>query len=175
MRVALYARVSTNGHGQDPEVQLRELRAWANGHKHHVVQVYTDTGISGTKASRPGLDQMMADAKAGKFQAIVVWKLDRLFRSLANMIGTMQQLQSWDVSLISLKESLDFSTAAGRLMFHVIAAMGEFERDIIAERIRAGLANAKSKGKQPGRKIDPKKGPSKITLWRRAKRAEFGI
>jgi DNA invertase Pin-like site-specific DNA recombinase len=167
MNVALYARVSKLHSHQDPEVQLRDLRAWCAGQKHIIVAEYVDRGVSGAKEKRPKLDEMMRHAEQGRFEAVGVWKLDRFARSVRHLHNAVHQLQGWDVALISFKDNFDLSTAMGKAMFTVIAMVAELERDIIAERIKAGLRHARAKGHIPGRKIDPKKGPSRTTLWRR--------
>jgi DNA invertase Pin-like site-specific DNA recombinase len=150
--VALYARVSTLDKGQDPELQLRELRIYASTQNLTVYEEYLDHGISGAKDSRPALNRMMEDARLKKFDAILVWKLDRFSRSLRHLINSLELLAKSQVAFISLRDNLDLSTAAGRLMFQMIGAFAEFEREITRERVRAGLVNAKAKGKTLGRK-----------------------
>jgi DNA invertase Pin-like site-specific DNA recombinase len=150
--VALYARVSTLDKGQDPELQLRELRIYASTQNLTVYEEYLDHGISGAKDSRPALNRMMEDARLKKFDAILVWKLDRFSRSLRHLINSLELLAKSQVAFISLRDNLDLSTAAGRLMFQMIGAFAEFEREITRERVRAGLVNARSKGKTLGRK-----------------------
>jgi DNA invertase Pin-like site-specific DNA recombinase len=169
MKVALYARVSKLHTHQDPEVQLRDLRAWCATQKHTIVAEYVDKGVSGAKEKRPQLDEMMRHAEHGRFEAVVVWKLDRFARSVRHLHNAAHELSGWDVALISFKDNFDLSTPMGKAMFTVMAMVAELERDIIAERIKAGLRNARAKGHQPGRKIDPVKGPSRTTLWRRGK------
>jgi putative DNA-invertase from lambdoid prophage Rac len=150
MRVALYSRVSTIGKGQDTEVQARELRDYAARRGWEIVQEYADT-ISGSKENRPALDQLMLDAKRRKLDAILCWKLDRIGRSLKHLVNILAELEAVGVALVSLSDSLDLSTPQGRLMFQIIAAMAEFERSLIQERVRAGLRNARAKGKRLGR------------------------
>jgi DNA invertase Pin-like site-specific DNA recombinase len=150
--VALYARVSTLDKGQDPEMQLRELRAYATAQNLTVFAEYLDHGVSGAKTSRPQLDRMMEDARLKKFDAVFVWKLDRFSRSLKHMINSLDILAKSQVGFMSLRDNLDLSTAAGRMMFQMIGVFAEFEREITRERVRAGLRNAVSKGKTLGRK-----------------------
>jgi DNA invertase Pin-like site-specific DNA recombinase len=150
--VALYARVSTLDKGQDPEMQLRELRAHAATQNLTVFEEYLDHGVSGAKSSRPALDRMMEDARLKKFDGVMVWKLDRFSRSLKHLINSLDLLASSGVAFISLRDNLDLSTASGRLMFQMIGAFAEFERALTRERVTAGLANARSKGKILGRK-----------------------
>jgi DNA invertase Pin-like site-specific DNA recombinase len=152
LSVALYARVSTLDKGQDPEMQLRELRAHAALQGFTVFAEYLDHGVSGAKTSRPQLDRMMEDARLKKFDGVMVWKLDRFSRSLKHLINSLDLLASSGVAFISLRDNLDLSTASGRLMFQMIGAFAEFERALTRERVTAGLANARAKGKILGRK-----------------------
>lgn len=153
-RVALYARVSTLDKGQDPEMQLRELRAHAQIQGLVVAEEFVDHGVSGAKDSRPALNRMMAAAAARppQFDAVLVWKLDRFSRSLRHLINSLATLNDHGVAFMSLRDNLDLSTPAGRLMFQMIGAFAEFEREITRERVRAGLRNAVAKGKTLGRK-----------------------
>jgi DNA invertase Pin-like site-specific DNA recombinase len=149
-RVALYARVSTN-HGQDPELQLRELREYASRRSWVIIEEYVDRGVSGSKQSRPALNRLMTDAHRRKFDAVLVWKLDRFGRSLRHLVNALAELEARGVGFVSLRDNLDLGTPSGRLMFQVIGAMAEFERSLIQERVKAGLRNAKAKGKKLGR------------------------
>lgn len=149
--VALYARVSTaNGH-QDPEMQLAELREYAARRGFQIIGEYVDHGVSGAKESRPALNRLMADAQQRKFDAVLVWKIDRFGRSLKHLVNALADLAAVGVAFISLRDNLDLTTPSGRLMFQIIGAMAEFERALIQERVRAGLRNARAKGKQLGR------------------------
>jgi DNA invertase Pin-like site-specific DNA recombinase len=136
-RIALYARVSTLN-GQNPQLQLDELREYAQRRGWTIAGEYVDLGVSGAKDSRPDLNRMLADAHARKFDGIAVWKLDRLGRSLKHLVTTIEDLQAYNVSFVSLRDNLDLSTPAGRLMLHIIGAMAEFERSLIQERVVAG-------------------------------------
>jgi len=149
-RVALYSRVSTNN-GQNPELQLRELREYCMARGLTIVQEYTDVGYSGSKESRPALNQLMIDARRRRFDSILVWKLDRFGRSLRHLVNALAELEALGLSFISLRDNLDLSTPSGQLMFHVVGAMAQFERALIQERVKAGLRNAKAKGKRLGR------------------------
>lgn len=149
-RIALYARVSTLN-GQNPEMQLAELREYAQRRGWEVFAEYVDLGVSGSKDSRPQLNKMTADAHARKFDAVVCWKLDRFARSLKMLVTAIEDLSAYGVSFISLRDNLDLSTPAGRLMMHIIGAMAEFERSLIQERIIAGIASAKARGQKFGR------------------------
>ena len=152
MRTALYARVSTSDKGQDPQMQLRELREHCQRRGWEIVGEYVDVGVSGSKDSRPELNKLVADAHRRKLDAILVWKLDRFGRSLKHLVNSLAEFESLGVAFISLKESLDLTTPAGRLMFGIISAMAEFERDLIRERVRSGIANRRAKGFRVGRK-----------------------
>ena len=149
-RVALYARVSTLNN-QDPEMQLAELREYAGQRGWEIVEEFTDQGISGCKESRPALNRLMADACRRKFDAVLVWKIDRFGRSLKHLVNALAELAALGVSFVSLRDNLDLSTPSGRLMFQIIGAMAEFERALIQERVRAGLRNARAKGRRLGR------------------------
>jgi DNA invertase Pin-like site-specific DNA recombinase len=149
-RVALYARVSTLNN-QDPEMQLSELREYAARRGWQIVEEFTEQGVSGCKESRPALNRLMSDACRRRFDAILVWKIDRFGRSLKHLVNSLAELAALGVAFISLRDNLDLSTPSGRLMFQIIGAMAEFERALIQERVRAGLRNARSKGKKLGR------------------------
>src|SRR5882762_267699 len=149
-RVALYARVSTLNN-QDPEMQLAELREYAGRRGWEVVEEFTDQGVSGCKESRPALNRLMSDACRRRFDAILVWKIDRFGRSLKHLVNALAELAALGVAFVSLRDNLDLSTPSGRLMFQLIGAMAEFERALIQERVRAGIRNARVKGKQLGR------------------------
>jgi DNA invertase Pin-like site-specific DNA recombinase len=142
-RIALYARVSTDK--QDAQMQLRELREYAERRCFSITREYVDSGVSGSTESRPQLNQLMQDAQRRKFDAVLVWKLDRFARSLKHLVNALAQLEALGVAFISLRDHLDLGTPSGRLMFQIIGAMGEFERSLIQERVRAGLRNARAK------------------------------
>jgi len=150
MRAAIYARVSTLN-GQSPEMQLAELREYASRRGWEVFGEYVDSGISGSKESRPELNRLMSDAHRRHFDAVLCWKVDRFGRSLKHLVNALADLDSYGVAFVSLRDNLDLSTPSGRLMFQIIGAMAEFERSLIQERVRAGLRNAKLKGKRLGR------------------------
>ena len=150
MRVALYARVSTCN-GQSPEMQVAELREYADRRGWEVFSEYVDLGVSGSKESRPELNRLMADAHRRCFDVVLCWKVDRFGRSLKHLVNALADLDSYGVAFVSLRDNLDLSTPSGRLMFQIIGAMAEFERSLIQERVRAGLRNAKLRGKTLGR------------------------
>lgn len=149
-RVGIYARVSTTKN-QDPEMQLTELREYAVRRGWQIVDVYIDQGVSGSTESRPALNRIMSDACRRRFDAILVWKIDRFGRSLKHLVNSLAELAVLGVAFISLRDNLDLSTPSSRLMFQIIGAMAEFERALIQERVRAGLRNAQAKGKKLGR------------------------
>jgi putative DNA-invertase from lambdoid prophage Rac len=133
-------------------MQLRELREHCQRRGWQIAGEYVDVGVSGSKDSRPALNRLLADAHRRKLDAILVWKLDRFGRSLKHLVNALAEFESLGIAFISLKESLDLTTPAGRLMFGIISAMAEFERDLIRERVRAGIANRRAKGFRVGRK-----------------------
>jgi DNA invertase Pin-like site-specific DNA recombinase len=151
VRVAIYARVSTTNHGQDVTMQTRELREFAAARRWTVAAEYIDAGISGAKEKRPELDRLMADAHRRRFDAVIVWKFDRFARSVSHLLRALETFNALGVAFVSLSESLDTSTPAGRMVFTVLGAVAELERSLIAERVRAGLRNARAKGKTLGR------------------------
>jgi DNA invertase Pin-like site-specific DNA recombinase len=155
-RAAIYVRVSTDR--QTVENQLRELRQIAERRGWEVVKEYDDAGISGSKGrnDRPGLDEMLKDAQRRRFDVVMAWAIDRLGRSLIDLLGTIQQLETCGVDLYLDQQAIDTTTPTGRLMFQITGAFAEFERSMIRQRIRAGLRRAVEAGKQLGRpKIDP--------------------
>jgi len=150
MRVGIYARVSTLI-GQSPEMQLAELREYASRRGWEIYAEYVDSGISGSRESRPELNRLMSDVHLRRFDLVLCWKVDRFGRSLKHLVNALADLDSYGVAFVSLRDNLDLSTPSGRLMFQIIGAMAEFERSLIQERVRAGLRNAKLKGKKLGR------------------------
>jgi len=156
MRAAIYARVSTHDKGQDPDLQLKPLREYSKQRGFEVTGEFVDVGVSGSKDRRPELDRLMDLAKKRLIDCVIVWKLDRFGRSLKHLVTALDEFEKLGVSFISYRENLDLTSSAGKLMFHIIAAMAEFERTLIVERVKAGIVNARAKGKQIGRKpIDP--------------------
>ena len=147
-RIAIYARVSTDD--QKADLQLDALRQYAEARGLTIYKEYIDQ-ISGAKTSRPALDEMLADARRRRFDAVCVWKIDRLGRSVAHLLTVLAELQSLDAAFISLQEAIDTGTPAGRMVFTFLGAVAEFERAIIAERVRAGMQAAKKRGKHCGR------------------------
>jgi DNA invertase Pin-like site-specific DNA recombinase len=151
MRVAIYARVSTANNGQDPTMQTRELREYCERRGWTVASEYVDVGISGTKENRPELDRLMADAHRRRFDAVVVWKFDRFARSVSHLLRALETFKALGIEFVSFSEQMDTSTPAGKMVFTVLGAVAELERSLIVERVRAGLRNARAKGKRLGR------------------------
>jgi len=150
-RAAIYVRVSTDK--QTVENQLRELRQIAERRGWQVVEEYHDAGISGAKGrdQRPGLDRMLRDASRRRFDVVMTWAIDRLGRSLIDLLGTIQNLEAARVDLFLEQQAIDTTTPAGKLMFQVTGAFAEFERSMIRQRVNAGLRRAIEQGKQLGR------------------------
>ncbi len=151
MRAAIYARVSTANNGQDPSMQTRELREYCERRGWTVAGEYVDIGISGTKETRPELDRLMADAHRRRFDIVAVWKFDRMARSVSHLLRVLETFGSLGIHFVSLSEAIDTATPAGKMVFTVLGAVAELERSLIVERVRAGLRNAKAKGKHLGR------------------------
>ena len=151
MRTAIYARVSTTNHGQDASLQTSEMQQFVEARGWQLADEYVDQGVSGAKDSRPELNRLMADAKRRRFDVVLVWKLDRFGRSLRHLVNALAEFESLGIAFVSLSDNLDLSTASGRLMFNIIGAMAEFERELIRERVKAGMKNAKAKGTRIGR------------------------
>ncbi len=143
MRAAIYARVST--FDQEPENQLAELRRYTEARGWTVVE-HVDRRVSGAKDRRPALDQLLADARRRRFDVLVVWRLDRLGRNLRHLVMLLEDLQALGIAFVSLAEGIDATTPAGKLQMHILAAIAEFERARIAERVKAGLARVRAAG-----------------------------
>ena len=149
-RVGIYARVSTAD--QSTESQLLDLRRYVTDRSWQSYKEYCDNGISGTKDSRPALDELMADAKKRKFDIVLVWRFDRFARSTRHLINALEEFRNLSIDFVSYQENIDTSSPLGSAIFCIIAAVAQLERDIIAERVRAGLRRAKENGKQLGRR-----------------------
>jgi DNA invertase Pin-like site-specific DNA recombinase len=151
VRVALYARVSTADKGQDPRVQTLELQEYCQRRGWSVAGEYVDVGISGTKEKRPELDRLMADAHRRRFDVILCWKFDRFARSVSHLLRALETFRILGIDFVSFSEQLDTSTPTGKMVFTVLGAVAELERSLIVERVRAGMRNARAKGKRIGR------------------------
>jgi DNA invertase Pin-like site-specific DNA recombinase len=150
MRCAIYARVST--FDQQPENQLAELRRYVEARGWTAVE-YVDKGVSGAKDRRPGLDQLVMDARRRRFDVLICWRLDRLGRNLRHLVVMLEELQTLGVAFVSLAEGIDATTPAGKLQMHILAAIAEFERARIAERVKAGLSRVRAAGQTLGRPL----------------------
>lgn len=160
LRAAIYARVSTLE--QTPENQLVALRAFASARGWTITE-FVDTGISGAKERRPQLDAMLADVRRRKFDLVLVMKLDRLARSTRHLVMLASELEALGVDLVALDQAIDTTTPSGRLLFHMLAAIAEFERDLIRDRVMAGLRRARAQGRRLGR---PRRHPIDLTMAR---------
>jgi DNA invertase Pin-like site-specific DNA recombinase len=150
-RVAIYARVSTTNHGQDVGLQTRELRQFAEARAWTVAGEYIDSGVSGAKDSRPELNRLMADAHKRRFDVVCVWRFDRFARSVSHLLRALETFKALGIDFVSFSEQMDTSTPAGKMVFTVLGAVAELERSLTVERVRAGLRNARAKGKTLGR------------------------
>src|SRR5229473_3130159 len=150
-RVAIYARVSTSNHGQDVGMQTRELRQFAEARTWIVAGEYIDAGVSGAKDSRPELNRLIADAHKRRFDVVCVWRFDRFARSVSHLLRALETFKALGIDFVSYSEQMDTSTPASKMVFTVLGAVAELERSLIVERVRAGLRNARAKGKRIGR------------------------
>jgi len=148
-RVALYARVSTTD--QSTESQLLDLRRYVRERGWNIFKEYRDEGISGTKDSRPALNGLMNDAKKRRFDVVLVWRFDRFARSTKHLILALEEFKNLGIDFVSYQENIDTSSPLGSAIFTIISAVAQLERDIIAERVKAGLRRAKENGKRLGR------------------------
>jgi DNA invertase Pin-like site-specific DNA recombinase len=145
-------------------MQLRELREYAARRGWDIAGEYADAGISGAKDSRPELNRLMADAHQRRFDVVVVWKFDWFARSVAHLLRALETFKALGVEFCSYSEQMDTTTPTGKMIFTVLGAVAELERSLIAERVRAGLCNARAKGRRTG----PPKGPGRCRSDRRA-------
>jgi DNA invertase Pin-like site-specific DNA recombinase len=150
MRVAIYVRVSTTD--QSCEMQLTALREYCRLRGWEIVAVYEDAGVSGSKSSRPALDRLMLAAERKEFQTVMVWKFDRMGRSSMHLLRVLETFRNLGIEFVSFSENLDTSSAMGKLVFSILAAVAEMERENTRERVVAGLKNARSKGVSLGRR-----------------------
>jgi len=151
MRAALYSRVSTTVQNVQP--QIDEMREYCVRRGLQITGEYSDHGVSGSKDSRPALNRLMADANSRKFDVVLVWRIDRFGRSLKHLVNALAELGAVGVAFISLRDNLDLGTPTGRLMFQIIGAMAEFERELIRERVIAGQQRAMARGTRFGRPL----------------------
>ena len=149
MRVGIYARVSTKD--QSCEMQMRDLRAYCAARGFTISREYTDVGQSGAKDSRPELNELMADARKRKFDLVLVWRFDRFARSTKHLLLALEEFRSLGIQFISYQENIDTSSPLGQALFTIVSAVAQLERDLIRERVSAGVRNARANGKQFGR------------------------
>lgn len=164
MKTAIYARVSTLG--QEPENQLEELRRYVSARGWTAVE-YVDRGVSGSREKRRALDALLKDARRRRFDVLIVWRLDRLGRSLRHLILLLEELSALGAGFVSLHEGIDATTAAGRLQMHILGAIAECERARISERVKAGRQRARSQGTKLGRRRNtrlPEGAPWRLTV-----------
>jgi len=161
MKVAIYVRVSTEE--QHPEKQEAELTRFCQGREYTIYKVYTDR-ISGIKDSRPALNDLMQEAYARSFDAVLIWKLDRLGRSMQHLISIVEKFKVWKIDLICQTQDINTSTPNGKLLFHIFGAVAEFERELISERTKMGLKRAKNVGKR-GKDKKPRRKSGYLLRW----------
>ena len=152
MRLAGYVRVSTDDR-QDPSLQRDAIERHAQNRGDELVEVYEDRGVSGAKASRPALDRLMEDARRRRFEAVVVWRFDRFARSTLHLLQALQFFRGLKIGFVSLTEGIDTTTPVGEMVFTFVAAVAQFERELIRERVKAGLERARERGTRSGRPI----------------------
>src|ERR1700746_4072368 len=156
MRTAIYARVSTKD--QSCDLQIRDLKAYCTARKLAVFREYIDSGESGAKDSRPKLNELMADARKRKFDAILVWRFDRFARSTKRLLLALEEFRSLGIQFISYQENIDTTSPLGQALFTIVSAVAQLERDLIRERVSAGIRHARAKGMKFGRPmkaVDP--------------------
>lgn len=150
-KCAVYARVSTSNGQQSPDMQLQALREYCAARGFAIYREYVDEGISGAKDSRPALNELMDNARKRKFDIVCVWKFDRFARSTKHLLSALDEFKNLGIDFISYSENIDTSTPLGKAVFTIVAAIGELERSLIVERVKAGLKAAKARGKRVGR------------------------
>jgi DNA invertase Pin-like site-specific DNA recombinase len=149
-KAAIYARVSTLN-GQNPDVQTREIEEYCHRRGFEIFGVYVDRGVSGKKDSRPQLNRMMDDAHQRRFDVVVVARFDRFARSVSHLLRALETFNALGIQFVSLAEQVDTSTPTGKMIFTVLGAVSELERNLIVERVHSGLRHAKANGKRLGR------------------------
>ena len=162
-KVAIYTRISTND--QNDELQIKELSEYAKKRNWQLTKIYSDT-ISGSTKSRPELDNLINDAKKRKFDIILVWKFDRFARSMSMLIESLNLFDSLKIDFVSYKENIDTTSPMGKLIFHINSAYAEFERELIRDRVKAGVANKRAKKLKDG---DTSWGRSKLVPQKQSK------
>src|ERR1700745_687180 len=161
MRVAIYARVSTKD--QSCDLQLRDLRAYCAARGFASVREFVDVGESGAKDSRPQLNELMAAARKRQFDVVMVWRFDRFARSTKHLLLALEEFRSLGIQFISYHENIDTSSPLGQALFTIVSAVAQLERDLIRERVSAGIPKARASGKQLGR---PRRAVNHDEVWR---------
>lgn len=167
MKVAIYLRVSTSD--QSTAMQRTDLENYAKARGWEIIY-FEDEGISGTKERRPGLDALMNGARKRKFDVVLVWRFDRFARSSRHLVSALEEFRALNINFVSYNENIDTSTPMGMAMFTIISAMAQLERDIIRERVKAGINAARAKGKRLGR---PNRLPKDIAERAKALQGQF--
>ena len=158
-RAALYMRVSTKGHGQTTDTQALALHEYSQRRGLEIVGEYRDEGISGSKDTRPALDRLMKNARSRKFEVVIVARFDRFARSVSHLLRALEEFSHLGVDFVSVSEAIDTSTPMGRMVFTVLGAVAELERNLIKERVHMGISRARKQGKTLGRprvEVDPR-------------------
>jgi DNA invertase Pin-like site-specific DNA recombinase len=150
-KAAIYARVSARKKGQDPRMQIKELREYCRRRGWNIVGEFIDHGVSGRQDTRPALDRLMQDCRKRLVDAVIVYRYDRFARSLRHLVNALSEFDSLGIHFISLHEGVDTTTPNGRLVFGIFATIAEFEQELIRDRIRSGLELARARGKTLGR------------------------
>jgi DNA invertase Pin-like site-specific DNA recombinase len=168
----LYVRISTDGGRQDTMLQQNELRALATKRGWTIHKIYEDRE-SGAKVSRPGLDELWRDCRRGKLDVVAIWSLDRLARSVTQLVGALEEFRRLGIDFVSLRqEGMDTTTPGGRLLYHVISSVAEFERELIRERVVAGMNQARREGRKIGRPTRKEFSPVEIAEIRKARQKD---
>jgi DNA invertase Pin-like site-specific DNA recombinase len=168
-KVAIYGRVSTSS-GQNPEMQIRELREYCKNRGWKIVGEFVDSGISGATDSRPQLNRLMAEAHRRRFDVVAVWDFSRFARSTSHLLRALETFSSLRMGFVSLREQIDTSTPTGKMVCTILGSVAELERSLIGERVRAGLRNAKAKGQRLGRPPLRELSPADVLQLRRDRR-----
>jgi DNA invertase Pin-like site-specific DNA recombinase len=164
-KAALYARVSSAD--QHPEVQEEELRRYIKSRGWALYKVYVDRGVSGTREKRPALDVLLGDCQRRRVDVVVVWKFDRFARSLRQLVNALELFRKLGIAFVSCTEAIDTSLPHGEMIFQIIGAIAQWERSLIAERVKAGLQHARSQGKRLGRPALRVLNPQEISALRK--------
>ncbi|MEK6704613.1 MAG: recombinase family protein [Bdellovibrionota bacterium] len=166
MRVLTYSRVSTSHHEQNPQVQVEELRRYCSARGWNISHEIVDHGFQGGTDNRPGLKQLLSLVRERQVDAVVVVKMDRLFRSLKHLITTLDEFEALGILFVATKDNVDYSTPSGKLFVQILGSLAEFEKSLVRERTMLGLAYARSRGQTLGRPVKHK--PEEILALRQS-------